>query len=518
MAPAVHALFGYELCGSFSRDPNDPRTGRATLGIAPVTSVERIGRFIDRCSNVRGTVAARRSLEYVADNAWSPAETVVAALVALPVHELGYGLGKVTLNARRAAPPELVKLGAAASRIPDIEVDGLRVGFNYDGHDHLDLPSIARAATQEESDSAIDAVREKYVDDLRRNRELLATGRIVLPVTSEDLFRKNGLDAVMLEAALAEESLFGTKLPELRGTIASSALRRARQRLIWSLLPWDASLRYGREIAERERAAAESLSVEDAYEGSWVKVWTFPEEGGRVVSVDAVDASRNEPPYFSSFPSDSVDGTEKIEDQWDFMMPPCPVHVTVTFGCDGGESCPSAGFSDVGLDAWYHEAVDWVVSNGVMRGYGDGSSFGPDGKITRAEMAQTLWNRAGRPSADLGAVASFADVSADAWYAEPIAWCVEQGIFGGYGDDFGVSRVISREETATVLWRAAGQPSVSGSLGGFVDGGSVSSYAVEPMSWAVSAGVLTGKGGVALDPQGQCTRGEVAAMMMRMAR
>ena len=69
----------------------------------------------------------------------------------------------------------------------------------------------------------------------------------------------------MLEAALAEESLFGTKLPELRGTIASSALRRARQRLIWSLLPWDASLRYGREIAERERAAAESLSVEDAY-------------------------------------------------------------------------------------------------------------------------------------------------------------------------------------------------------------------------------------------------------------
>lgn len=265
MVPAVHALLGYELCGSFSRDPNDPRTGRATLGIAPVTSVERIGRFIDRCSNVRGTVAARRSLEYVADNAWSPAETVVAALVALPVHELGYGLGKVTLNARRAAPPELVKLGAATARIPDIEVDGLRVGFNYDGHDHLDLPSIARAATQEESDSAIDAVREKYVDDLRRNRELLATGRIVLPVTSEDLFRKNGLDAVMLEAALAEESLFGAKLPELRGTIASSALRRARQRLIWSLLPWDASLRYGREIAERERAVAESLSVEDAY-------------------------------------------------------------------------------------------------------------------------------------------------------------------------------------------------------------------------------------------------------------
>lgn len=265
MAPAAHALLGYELCGSFSRDPADPRTGRATLGIAPVTSVERIGKFIDRCSNVRGTKAARRSLECVADNAWSPAETVIAALVALPAYELGYGLGKVTLNARRATPPELVKLGAAASRVPDIEVDGLHVGFNYDGRDHLDLPSIARAANQEESDAAMDAVREKYVDDLRRNRELLATGRIVLPVTSEDLFRRNGLDAVMLEVALAEESLFGTKLPELRGTIASSALRRARQRLIWSLLPWDASLRYGREIAERERAAAEPLGIEEAY-------------------------------------------------------------------------------------------------------------------------------------------------------------------------------------------------------------------------------------------------------------
>ena len=73
-------------------------------------------------------------------------EAIVALMARLPAHELGYELGRIRLNVRRGATPELVALGARESRVPDIEVCGTHVGFNYDGGDHLDLDSIARAA------------------------------------------------------------------------------------------------------------------------------------------------------------------------------------------------------------------------------------------------------------------------------------------------------------------------------------------------------------------------------------
>ena len=183
-----------------------------------------------------------------------------------------------------------------------------------------------------------------------------------------------------------------------------------------------------------------------------------------------------------------------------------------------GEPCPTEGFSDVDGLAWYHEAVDWAVENGVLNGYGEGGeSLGPVADVTRAEMAQMLWNRAGRPEAEAD-LSAFTDVDAGGWYAPALEWCVLEGIFSGYGDTFGTERTISREEAATVLWRLAGSPEADADLSGYGDASSVSDYAAGAIEWAVANGVLTGKGGVALDPQAGCTRGEVAAMMMRMAK
>lgn len=251
MSAPVHALLGYELCGTFSRAARSPRTAPVTFDVRPATTAERISSYLDECRWVRGIDQARRVIDYVADNAWSPMEAILAVLASLPTVELGYGLGTVELNRRFETPGELVALGCRSSRVPDVLVSGTRVGFNYDGHAHLAQGDPVPA-------------REKYVDDLRRNRELAVQGLVVLPVAAEDLFAPGGVDALMLEAALAIERLDGRPAEGVRRAVAARTLRRARQQLVWSMLPWDAARGYGLALEERARRALSRAHVEDA--------------------------------------------------------------------------------------------------------------------------------------------------------------------------------------------------------------------------------------------------------------
>lgn len=254
MSVPAHVMLGYELCGSFARDADDPREGDVAFGCEPLTSVAKITAFLDSCRQVVGTGRARRNLAYVQDNAWSPMEAVVATLLSLPVEDLGYGLGPICLNVRHENPKALVERGCAASRVPDMELVGTPLGLNYDGRGHFDLDSIVFAQAGKAA-AAADAVRKKYVDDLRRNRELAAGGHLVLPVASEDLFAQGGLDAVVLEVILALEA-FGHSMPTAsRACLESGGLATARQELIWSLLPWSEATRYARELATREERA-----------------------------------------------------------------------------------------------------------------------------------------------------------------------------------------------------------------------------------------------------------------------
>lgn len=251
MTPEVHALLGYELCGSFSRSATDPRTGEVAYDIAPVTSVEKISCYLDACGRRRGAVIARHNLRHVADNAWAPLEAVIALMAQLPAHADGYELGEVSLNVRHGTTPELVALGCRESRVPDIEIAGTHVGFNYDGRAHLDLDAIVEAAQKGDPAAAMSDVREKYLDDLKRNRELAAMGRIILPVTSSDLFAPGGLDAVMLEAALAMEEFDGRSASRLRTLLGRPSAGSRRQKPVWSLLPWPEAQQYARELLEQ---------------------------------------------------------------------------------------------------------------------------------------------------------------------------------------------------------------------------------------------------------------------------
>lgn len=193
--------------------------------------------------------------------------------------------------------------------------------------------------------------------------------------------------------------------------------------------------------------------------------------------------------------------------------------------CGVGESaaipfeCPSASFTDVGANAWYHEAVDFVVYNGLMNGM-SATSFAPNDSMTRAMLVTVLWRFDGSMS---GCTGSFTDVPAGTWYTEAVAWAAENGIVNGTGNGkFSPNAKITREQMAAILYRYADfrlySTSARGDLSSFPDAASVHSYAYDAMSWAVAEGFITGStvGGKAyLLPTGNATRAQVAAILMR---
>lgn len=248
MTEAGHLMLGHELCGGFVRDPDDPLNGNALMEVPPVTSVSRIAGFLSQLKNFRGLDKALQTLDLLADNAWSPTESVVATLACLPAVSFGYELAPVILNERHYAPAGLRASAEKASRVPDIMFGKTGVGINYDGAVHLDLDSIA-ARSREAADNPDDmrtqralertmrAVRASYVDDIRRNRELAADGLVVFPVVKEDLYEQGGLDKVMRQVMTSIEERTGRELAITRTALSSRFLCERRQRLVRSLLP-----------------------------------------------------------------------------------------------------------------------------------------------------------------------------------------------------------------------------------------------------------------------------------------
>ena len=251
-----------------------------------------------------------------------------------------------------------------------------------------------------------------------------------------------------------------------------------------------------------------SVSPSRADEGETVTVTVTPDEGREAVSVTVTDEDGN---VVEVKPGEK-DGT------WTFEMPGGPVTVTAETRCDGGELCPSRGLADVLVGEWCHDAVDWAVETGLMTGYDHVDAFGVSDPLSRAQLAQVLWNRAGRPEADAPAVESFPDCSEGEFYAEAVTWCNEQGIMTGYDDGtFGPADPVTREQLATVLWRAAGSPEADADLSAFPDAADVSAFASEAMAWAVETGAVSGQGSDGtLDPVGDLERSQCAMVFYRL--
>lgn len=189
-------------------------------------------------------------------------------------------------------------------------------------------------------------------------------------------------------------------------------------------------------------------------------------------------------------------------------------------------------FADnVDSSAWYYNEVNKAAELGLMNGYADTNLFGPNDTITRAQVAQVLFNMAGHhadmdlPEGSYNEIygyASFVDVNGKMWYGKAIAWAKAAGIVTGYGDGtFAPENNITREEFATMLARYAQKYGnyTAGSAADFAaygDASVVDSWAAEYVAWAVKGGYM-GKNTNVLTPLANMTRAEAAAMVVRYA-
>lgn len=173
-------------------------------------------------------------------------------------------------------------------------------------------------------------------------------------------------------------------------------------------------------------------------------------------------------------------------------------------------------FNDVDKDAWYAEAVNFVVTRGVMSGISE-NTFSPDAQATRGTIALIIKNIDGTSEKVYW---SYLDVPEDAWYADAVAWCSETNIMKGYGGGyFGPDDSITREQLVSILYRYAQYRNFSNlettgvELLEYNDYANISGYAGGPMQWALKNSIISGKENNMLDPQGIATRAEIAQII-----
>lgn len=169
------------------------------------------------------------------------------------------------------------------------------------------------------------------------------------------------------------------------------------------------------------------------------------------------------------------------------------------------------GFTDVPADEYYADAVLWAVEKGITNGVG-GELFAPNEACTRGQMVTFLYRAAGSPAVENVSV-NFEDVTAGAYYIDAIEWAVEKGITNGMGDGlFAPKAVCTRGQMATFLSRMVGG-SASGKSG-FSDVNAGAYYA-EAVAWAVENGITNGMSDGIFAPNAKCTRGQMVTFLYR---
>ena len=177
-------------------------------------------------------------------------------------------------------------------------------------------------------------------------------------------------------------------------------------------------------------------------------------------------------------------------------------------------------FDDVKAGAWYVNSVQYVYDNGIM--VGNGNKFKPDAPVKREEFVRVLYNHSKTPKVTISN--PYADVVAGQWYEKSVLWAKEKNIANGKIKDgkviFGVGQQITREELALMIYKYAklqgyNMAKDDTAINKFSDSKKVSTWAKDAMNWAVSRGVMSGKG-AKLDPQGNATRAECASMIKNM--
>ena len=176
-------------------------------------------------------------------------------------------------------------------------------------------------------------------------------------------------------------------------------------------------------------------------------------------------------------------------------------------------------FTDVSTSDWFYDDVAFVYKNGLFSGT-DSRSFSPNASMTRAMLVTVLYRLEGEPT--VTGRSSFTDVRSGAYYEKAVIWAAANGIVTGTDStSFSPDAKVTREQLAAILYRYAQyrklDTDASAKLNSFTDADSVSAYASEALGWAVSEGLINGASGK-LMPKGDATRAQVAAILHRLVK
>ena len=177
-------------------------------------------------------------------------------------------------------------------------------------------------------------------------------------------------------------------------------------------------------------------------------------------------------------------------------------------------------FSDVVPGSWYEHGVIYAYEKGTMVGTSQ-TEFSPNADTTRSMIVTILHRLEGSPAAE--STSSFTDVPDNEWYSDAVAWAAQEGIVNGYGNGkFGPQDSITRQQLAAILYRytvyKGASVSANGWASSYPDVGSVSTWAVAAMQWAVREGYITGSvvnGQVFLLPEASASRAQIATILTR---
>lgn len=257
------------------------------------------------------------------------------------------------------------------------------------------------------------------------------------------------------------------------------------------------------EIAETAHGAVVVSTAQPDY-GEVVTIVPQPESGYVVEAVTVTDAD-----------GEALAVAALEDGSYQFTQPRGTVTINVTFAKKPVEPLP---FVDVAAEEWYGDAVATVYAQGLMMGTAE-DTFAPELVATRGMVVSILHRLAGSPTVSAEV---FEDVTADDWYGQAVAWAASEGIASGTNaETFSPNAAVTREQLAALLCNFAAQQGMDttarSDLSSFDDAETVSDWAQDAVSWAHAEGLFAGTSATTLSPQGEATRAQLAAMLVRFS-
>lgn len=244
------------------------------------------------------------------------------------------------------------------------------------------------------------------------------------------------------------------------------------------------------------RGGSITVSPRSAEKGDEVTITLKPDQGYELDRLTVTDGR-----------GDQLKLSWESDNRCTFTMPSSRVDIQVSF--QPIETAPVNPFVDVNTGDYYYDAVLWALDNGVTSGT-SAVTFSPNAVCTRAQMMTYLWRAAGSPRAS-AAANPFADVDTGDYYYDAVLWAVEKGITGGTSaTTFSPDAPVTRGQSVTFLWRAAGSPAASGPSFGDV---AAEAYYADAVAWAVDQGITAGTGGNTFSPDQGCTRAQTVTYL-----